>query len=88
MCVPQTLTKPKVRGWGKGSSREGKPFISHRGERQSKEEMDILRLLFQVVIVINRNNSNTNMKEKNWEEKGGQVVNAITRAGSQYRLFL
>lgn len=23
------------------------------------------------------------MKEKNWEEKGGQVVNAITRAGSQ-----
>lgn len=46
--------------------------------------MDILRLLFKVVIVINRNNSNINMKEKKkQEERGAQVVNAIITAGSE-----
>ena len=87
MRVPQNLTEPS--GWRKGSRGRGiRSFHAQEcQERHSKEEVDILRLLFRGLRVINRNNSNINMIEKNWEEKGGQVANAITRTGSQERLF-
>lgn len=102
MGVPRNLTKTKGGrleegqwggggGGGRGGGWGGEGNSSFHAEEsqdaQSKEEVDISRLLFRGVRVINRNGSNINMKEKNWEEKGGQVVNAITRAGSPERLF-